>query len=211
MKKPAKVAEQLSVQRYHAHWRHIPLEHLKASAVALPYIGEDGQPTESLVLMHKRRVTAAALRGEEPVCVCEDCHAEFRKDDPEATNAKFCLANWNWLGRHEPLLRDTTLGHQLLLAIGRVVSTKVYLSSKGLDESVRQAQTSWRQKFLQSGIQGTAIVYGNGSTDDAMRSFPASPDVMQECFVAVFTGPEKPTEEELAGLQYPGRNTSDQS
>ena len=87
------------------------------------------------------------------------------------------------------------------LAIGRVVSTKVYLSSKGLDESVRQAQTIWRQKFLQSGMQGTAIVYGNGSADDAMRSFPASPEVMQDCFVAVFTGPEKPTEEETLVME----------
>ena len=34
-----------------------------------------------------------------------------------------------------------------------------------------------------------------------MRSFPASPEVMQECFVAVFTGPEKPTEEETLAME----------
>ena len=82
------------------------------------------------------------------------------------------------------------------LALGRVVSTKVYLSSKGRDESARQHAMTWRQRFLQSGMSGTAIVFGNGSTGDAMRSFPPSPEVLQDCFVAVFTGPEEPTEAE---------------
>ena len=100
-------------------------------------------------------------------------------------DAKFCLANWNWLGRHEPLLRDNTLGHQLLLAIGQVVSTKVYLPIQGKDQGVRQAQTSWRQKFLQSW----------------MRSFLPSLEVMQDCFVVVFTGPDKPTQEDTVAME----------
>ena len=39
-------------------------------------------------------------------------------------------------------------------------------------------------------MSGTAIVYGNGSADDAMASFPPDDNVLQDSFVAVFTGPE---------------------
>ena len=39
-------------------------------------------------------------------------------------------------------------------------------------------------------MSGTAIVYGNGSADDAMASFPPDDSVLQDSFVAVFTGPE---------------------
>ena len=49
---------------------------------------------------------------------------------------------------------------------------------------------------LQSGSQGTSIVFGNGSLNAAMDSFPPSADDLQDTFVAVFTGPEHPTSEE---------------
>ena len=78
MKKPSKVAGQLGIENYHAAWPHIPLAQLRASAVALPRAGEDGEPTETSVRLHKRRITAAALKGEERVYVCEGCHEEFR-------------------------------------------------------------------------------------------------------------------------------------
>ena len=39
-------------------------------------------------------------------------------------------------------------------------------------------------------MSGTAIVYGNGSADDAMTSFPPEDRVLQDSFMAVFTGPE---------------------
>ena len=113
----------------------------------------------------------------------------------------WALANFVWLGRHPLELRDTTLGQELLLPLGRVVSTKVYLSSKGRDEAVRHHAATWRQKFLQQGMQGTAIVFGNGNVSEAMSSFPPSADVLQESFVAVFTGPEKPTDQELAVME----------
>ena len=103
---------------------------------------------------------------------------------------KLSLASWLWLGRHHPLLREANLGHQLLLALARVVSTKVYLSSKGKDAAVAQQSTAWRQKFLQTGMQGTAIVLGNGDSSEAVQDFPPSDDVLQDSFVAVFTGPE---------------------
>ena len=94
------------------------------------------------------------------------------------------------------MMRKATLGEQLLLAAGRVVSTKVYLSSKGAAKDTHQHQLTWRKKFLQHGMRGTAIVYGNGSADDAMASFSPDDNVLQDSFMAVFTGPEKNEEEE---------------
>ncbi len=75
--------------------------------------------------------------------------------------------------------QTAALGHQLLFALGRVVSTKVYLSSKGVDVVTRQHLHSWRKKFLQKGMSGIAIVYGNGSADDAMASFPPDDGVLE--------------------------------
>ena len=76
---------------------------------------------------------------------------------------------------------------------------KVYLSSKGVDERSRQHAETWRQHFLQSGIQGTSIVFGNGSVDEAMDSFPPSAQELQDTFVAVFTGPERPAARKAGG------------
>ena len=62
MAKPAKVAELLSWETYHSHWPDTPAEHLQASCVPLR-IGDSA--SQSLVLMHKRRVNAqqAELEG----------------------------------------------------------------------------------------------------------------------------------------------------
>ncbi len=139
------------------------------------------------ILLHKRRVTPGALQGTEMVNVCNVCFKALHGSSPKPS--KFCLANCNWLGRHSPLFRGAPLGHQLLLALGRVVSTKVYLSSKGVDEPSRQQHVTWRQKYLQTGIKGTAIVFENGNADDAMASFPPTTEVIQQTFVAVFTDP----------------------
>ena len=115
--------------------------------------------------------------------------------------SKYSLANYLWLGRHPPLFRNARLGHQLLLALGRVVSTKVYLSSKGADETARQTSMTWRQRFLQCGIKGTSIGFGNGAVGEAMASYPPTADEVQQTFVAVFTGPERPTDAERAMLE----------
>jgi hypothetical protein len=178
MKNPAAVADLLSVDWYSEQWPLIPVAEHEASAVDFPYQCEDGQWT----------MTKDHLNGNAPAKVCEDCHEAFWKATP--TLSKWSLSNWNWLGRHLPLFRDAKLGHQLLLALGRVVSTKVYLSSKGVDVVTRQHLQSWLKKFLQQGMSGTAIVYGNGSADDAMASFPPDDTVLQDSFTAVFTGPE---------------------
>ena len=153
---PAAVTELLSVDWYAKQWPLIPRAELDASAVDFPYQSVDGEWTSRKVLMHKRRVSEEHLHGTAPAKVCEDCHDAFWKTAP--TLSKWCLSNFNWLGRHLPIFRDATLGHQLLLALGRVLSTKVYLSSKGVDVVTRQHNQSWRKKFLQQGISGTAIV-----------------------------------------------------
>ena len=95
-----------------------------ASAVDFPHETEDCADVMSTkVLMHKRRVPDGALKGEVPVCVCRDCRDALWKKIPALP--RFSLANFLWLGRHPPLFRLATIGHQLLLALGRVVSTKV--------------------------------------------------------------------------------------
>ena len=199
MKSPELVAELLDVEHYAKAWPLIPHEELMASSVQLPYMNSIGDPTSKAVLMHSRRVSQEALRGEVAVWVCKCCHVALKPKKP--TMPKFALANFLWLGRHLDLMRNANLGHQLLLALARVVSTKVYLSSKGKEESVRQQHTSWRQKFLQTAMQGTAIVFGNGDASEALAEFPPSSKQLQDAFVAVFTGPENPSREESRSIQ----------
>ena len=207
MQSPHKVALLLSTAAYGEAWPLIPREELEASSVALPHPSAAGEgDTTTMVLMHRRRVPPSALQGTSKVCVCNVCHEALARQTPSMP--KFALANFLWLGRHVPLLRNARLGHQLLLALGRVVSTKVYLSSKGRDDKVRQHSATWRQKFLQQGMQGTAIVFGNGDAGKALAEFPPSAGVLQESFVAVFTGPDKPTPEEERSIQ--GNSAEDQ-
>ena len=123
MRRPEKVAELLTMETYWEMWQQIPWVELEASSVPLPHLDPDGNATSTLVLMHKRRVPAEALAGDLPVPTCGLCFEALR--GPKPWMPKFALANFLWLGRHPPLLRDTTLGHQLLLALGRVVCTKV--------------------------------------------------------------------------------------
>ena len=206
MQSPHLVAELLKTEHYSEAWPLIPRAELDASSVLLPHLDAAGEETSTLVLMHKRRVPNSALTGETTVCVCTPCRDALCGKRP--TMPKKALANFLWLGRHLPLLREARLGHALLLALGRVVSTKVYLSSKGRDESARQHAMTWRQKFLQQGMQGTAVVFGNGDAGKALAEFPPSADVLQDSFVAVFTGPEKPTAAQERIMQ--GASAADQ-
>ena len=189
------VAELLSADKYAAAWPLIPREELGASSVEFAYENEEKETQSIRVLMHTRRVPRGAETGMAPVCVCHECFSALAPAKPKMP--KYALANFLWLGRHHKLFRQVGLGYQLLLPLGRVVSTKVYLSSKGVDQQVRQERTKHRRKnFLQSGMQGTAIVFGNASTSKEMAQFPPEPDDLQDKFAAVFTGPENPTEEE---------------
>ena len=136
----AKFAESLSAEWYHQRWPLIPREELMASAIDFPHLTDDGCETTTKVLLHKRRVPPEALAGAKPINACADCRFALWARSP--STPKLALVNDLWLGRHPPLLRDANLAHQLLLALGRVVSTKLYLSSKGADTAVRQEQES---------------------------------------------------------------------
>ena len=186
IKDRAMFADCLSAEWYHQRWPLIPRDELMTSAVDFPHADSEGAPTSTKILLHKRRVPQEALEGDVPVKVCDDCRGALWCAAPKVP--LMALVNDLWLGRHHPLLRKASLAHQLLLALGRVVSTKIYLSSKGADKAVRQEQQSWRQKFLQYAMKGTGIVFGNRNVDHAMRSFPPEPDMLKDTFVAVFTG-----------------------
>ena len=125
------MAELLSAEWYKSQWPLIPAAEIDSSAVDLPHLDANECPTSTKVLMHKRRVPAAALVGAATVKACSDCYNAYSPARPKL--CKYAFTNFLWLGRHLPMYRDARLGHQLLLALGRVVSTKVYLSSKGID------------------------------------------------------------------------------
>ncbi|CAK0814408.1 unnamed protein product, partial [Prorocentrum cordatum] len=186
IKDRAQFADCLSAEWYHQRWPLIPRDELMSSAVDFPHDDCEGSPTSTKILLHRRRVPPEALEGKVPVKVRDDCRRDLWSDHPKVP--LMALVNDLWLGRHHPLLRKAALAHQMLLALGRVASTKIYLSSKGADKAVRQEQQSRRQKFLQHAMQGTAIVFGNGNADHATRSFPPEPDMLRDTFVAVFAG-----------------------
>ena len=151
-----KIADLLDTERYKARWLDIPEEELDSSAVEFTYATDHGIETTKHLLLHKRRVSAEAQRGEEQVRVCPDCRRSLWKSSPTMANKS--IVNDFWLGRMPPLFKYATLAHQLLLALGRGVTTKVFLSSRGVDAKLRQELESWRQKFLQCAMKGTAIV-----------------------------------------------------
>ena len=120
MRNPRAVCKLLSCERYEERWPLIPKEELRASSVELPH-GSDGASMR--VLLHKRRVSVAQALGEEPVLMCSDCYEAFEPSSPWL--CKYALANDLWLGRWDPLFRRANLSHQMLLALARVVLTKV--------------------------------------------------------------------------------------
>ena len=56
---------------------------------------------------------------------------------------KYSLANDLWLGRWDPLLRMANLAHQMLLALARVVTTKVVLRPDGRRKEDAQEDNKW--------------------------------------------------------------------
>ena len=182
MKNPKAVAEMLAWERYHAAWPDIPPEELKASAVSLPV----GCATdERLLLMHKRRVDDEQRRGVKEAVVCHDCYDAFSPKKP--TMCRFALANHMWLGRWDPLFRGANLSHQMLLALARIVTTKVVLRPEGNARSTSgDKSASWDFLLHQSGMIGTAILFGNASCQKALAHFP--PESVQREFAVSFVG-----------------------
>ena len=157
MKDPDGVAALLDYKLYHQHWSWegpegetcgIPEAELKASSVHLR-VGNTNKRKH--VLLHKRRVNESQAMGEERACVCQDCYGAFWKRPPQM--CKYALANHMWLGRWPVLFRDASLAHQMLLALARVVTTKVVLwpESKSKTKGDANDSSSWDFRFQQKG------------------------------------------------------------
>ena len=182
MKNPKAVAGMLAWELYHEAWPDIPEEELKGSAVSLP-IDIGGE--ERLVLLHKRRVDDDQRLGRKEVLVCQDCHEAFSPKKPYL--CRFALANHLWLGRWDPLFRNSNLTHQMLLALARIVTTKVVLRPEGnLKSSSGGSSATWDFLFHQSGMIGSAILFGNASCKKALTRFP--PASVQGEFAVSFVG-----------------------
>ena len=137
MQNPDAVWKLTGVDRYHERWPLIPLEDrcLKKNVglFVLVFVGytvipqgfssqmrqelqasavDVGTKKKSLyVLLHKRRVPDAAIRGDATVRVCRDCYGCFSGKKP--TLCKFALVNDLWLGRIDPLLWQANLTHEM--------------------------------------------------------------------------------------------------
>ena len=170
MQKPQAVWQMLSTAAYSERWPLIPWTELEASSVHVPCSG-----AWHTVLLHKRRVTEAMVRGDEPACVCRDCAMAFSGSQPKL--CKYALANDLWLGRFDPLMRGLNVAHQVLHARARVVAHKIVLRR---DESTASGRTQvqsngagWDYLFHQSGYVGSAILFSNGECRTALEQVPA--------------------------------------
>ena len=179
MNNSEKVVELLSWEEYSKHWPLIPQEELRSSAVNLR-VGDMAR--HALVLLHKRRVTFAQAEGLEPAFVCQECYNALSPRSPWL--CKYALANHMWLGRRDPLFRGANLAHEMLLALARVVTTKVVLRPDG-KEALRSGDApKWEFLFHQTGMVGSAILFGNASCTEALRHFP--PSSIKDAFAVTF-------------------------
>jgi len=126
----------------------------------------------ALVLMHKRRVSEAQATGGAAAFVCHDCRGAFGARNPRM--CKFAVANHMWLGRQDPLFRGANLSHQMLLALARVVTTKVILRPEGRSKARSGDGPTWDFLFHQSGMVGSAILFGNATCTEATQHFHPS-------------------------------------
>jgi len=179
MRKPEKVVEMLGWQKYHKHWPHIPKEHLIASCVNLKV----GNCDEfKLVLLHKRRVSLSQASGGERAHVCEDCYDAFSQHSPGM--CRYAIANHLWLGRWGRLFRKANLSHQMLLALARIVTTKIVLRPGDNTTAKNANGAAWDFLFHQAGMIGTAILFGNANCEHALQHFP--PSTLKDSFAVSF-------------------------
>jgi hypothetical protein len=208
MKAPGEVAKLLHWKTYHQHWPDIPEEELKASAVNLR-VGDSRPPEYQLLLLHKRRVSQAQAEGDEKAFVCSDCHDAFKLQTPQL--CRFSLANHMWIGRWDPLFRKANIAHQMLLALARIVTTKVVLRPEGRATSRSGQEPSWDFLFHQSGMIGSVILFGNASCTKALPSFP--PQSVSDSFAVSFIGcpPEHPKGSPDDALKFEGLRLDEQN
>ena len=120
-------------------------------------------------------------------------HEAFKSKKPQM--CKYALAHHLWLGRWDPLFRNANLSHQMLLALARIVTTKVVLRPEGRTTTRSGEKPSWDFLFHQSGMIGSAILFGNASCTKALESFP--PQSVSDSFAVSFVA--RPPEEHPTG------------
>ena len=86
----------------------------------------------------------------------------------------------------------------MLLALARIVTTKIVLRPDGSKSSGTSAADNWDFLFHQSGIIGTAILFQNGDCGHAMQPFP--PEKINDSFAVSFVADVQgsPKEDEQA-------------
>ena len=166
MQSPDAVWQLLSVERYQKRWPLIPEEELLASSVSV----YNSSRQKVAVLLHKRRVDAAMIRGDCPAHVCRDCYYAFVSKQPKL--CKFALANDLWLGRPDPLLWQANMTHEMCLALARTVATKVVLRAGGAQQAGATSGSQWDAAFHQSGYIGSSVLFHNGDARHALDSLP---------------------------------------
>ena len=96
----------------------------------------------------------------------------------------------------DPLFRNANLSHQMLLALARVVTTKVVLRPDGGVASKPGEAPQWDLLSHQSGMVGSAILFGNASCRTAMTHFP--PRSVKDDFAVSFIAKAPPETGEAA-------------
>ena len=80
----------------------------------------------------------------------------------------FAIANGNWLGRHEEIMRSMPYAHFLLFPIRRVIAQKVYFTAS--------TKNSWEVAFAEAGLEGLALVVEQACGGEAIRQYSQSLD-----------------------------------
>ena len=141
--------------------------------------------------------------------MCSDCYEAFEPARPWL--CKVALANDLWLGRWDPLFRRANLSHQMLLALARIVTTKVVLRPDGQSAAQGQTGDKWDFLFHQSGMVGSAIVFPNASCGESLDSFPPADvsDTFAVSFVNAIQRAPQDSEDRDRGeaLGHEGLNT----
>ena len=100
-----------------------------------------------------------------------------------------------WRGRQDLLFRDANLSHQRLVALARVVTTKVVLRPEGSRNARSGDGHTWDFLFHQSGMAGPAICVGTASSKNAMQHFPLAS--LQGAFAVTFIVARKDVVQDL--------------
>jgi len=84
----------------------------------------------------------------------------------------------------------------MLLALARIVTTKVVLRPEGRSSSKSGDGAAWDFLFHQSGMIGSAILFGNAACKEALAHFP--PQSLKDSFAVTFMAKPQPQRTEAS-------------